>query len=188
MATFKIFKETTLPGTLQPNAIYLIAPAANPDLVEIVVTNTAGSAPHRRVINRADVQGMIDSSLSSLSELRIVADIAARNALTPTKALYVYVENATGDPTVASGGATYLYKTSNSTWIKVSEAESLDVALNWSSIVGRPSSSAAAIDAAVGASHTHANKTQLDLIGQNAQGEMTYNGTQVKTEWASASW
>ena len=137
---------------------------------------------------RAAISATMRRSLSELSELRIVTDIAARNALAPTKALYVYVENATGDPTVASGGATYLYKTSNSAWIKVSEAESLDVTLNWSSIVGRPSSSAAAIDAAVGASHTHANKTQLDLIGQNAQGEMTYNGTQVKTEWASASW
>lgn len=188
MATFKIFKETALPGTLQANAIYLIAPAGSPDLLEIVVTNATATAPHRRMINKADVQQLIVEGLSSVNELVIVANIAARNALAPTRTVHVFVEDATGDATVASGGATYLYKTANSSWIKLSESESLDVVLNWSAIVGRPSSSPAQIDSAVGNSHTHTNKTQLDLIGQNAQGEMTYNGAQVKTEWGSTSW
>ena len=30
MATYQVFKETALPGTLQPHSIYLIAPAARP--------------------------------------------------------------------------------------------------------------------------------------------------------------
>jgi hypothetical protein len=38
MATYSIYKETALPGTLQPHSIYLIAPAANPDYVEMYVT------------------------------------------------------------------------------------------------------------------------------------------------------
>lgn len=187
MSTFRIFKETALPGTLQANAIYLIAPASDPNLVEIVVTGTS-AATLRHVVNKADVQSMIDASVGSTNELIIVPTIAARNALTPTKAVFVYVEIATADPTVASGGATYLYKLSNTSWIKVSESESLDLVLNWSAIQGKPSSTAAQIDAAVAAVHSHTNKTQLDLIGQNAGNELTYNGTQVKTEWTTTGW
>ena len=35
MAIFKIFRETALPGTLQPYSIYIVAPAAKPNYVEI---------------------------------------------------------------------------------------------------------------------------------------------------------
>lgn len=188
MATFKIFKETALPGTPEANSIYLIAPPGYPNLVEIVVTNNAGTAPHRHVLNTADVEAMIADSLSSVSELTIVSNIAARNALTPSGTIYVYVEDATGDATVASGGATYLYKPSTTSWIKTSEAESLDVSFTWSSLVGKPTSSPAAIDAAVAASHSHSNITQLNAIGQNGASEMTYNGVQVKTEWSTTGW
>ena len=188
MTTFRVYKETALPGTLQANSVYFIASASHPDLLEVFVTNAAGSTPVRHVLNRAEVQAMIDASIASANELTIVADIAARNALAPARAQYVYVVNATGDATVASGGATYLFNPTGSTWIKVSEAESLDVTVTWASITGKPTSSAALIDAAVAATHTHANKTQLDLIGQNAGGEMTYNGTQVKTTWSSTGW
>jgi hypothetical protein len=186
--TFKVFKETALPGTLQPHSVYFIAPAGETNLLEVYVTNASASAPVRHVLNKTEVQTMIDASIASSNELTIVADIAARNALTPTRAQYVYVINATGDATVASGGATYLYNTSGSTWIKVSEAESLDVTVTWASITGKPTSTPAQIDTAVANSHTHTNKTQIDLIGQNAGGEMTYNGTQVKTEWSSTGW
>jgi hypothetical protein len=188
MTTFRIFKETALPGSLQPHSMYLIAPAGNPDLLEIFVTNAAGTAPHRHVLNRTEVQAMIDSSIGAANELAIVADIAARDALTPTRATYVFVTDATADPLVNSGGATYLWNPATSAWLFVSDAESMNVVLNWSDIVGRPASTPAQIDAAVANSHTHANKTQLDLIGQNAAGEMTYNGAQVKTEWSSVGW
>lgn len=188
MPTFKVFKETALPGTPEANSVYFITNPSYPDLVEVVVTNTGATAPHRHVLNRADVQTMINNSLSSMSEIQIVADIAARNALTPTTPIYVYVINATGDGTVASGGATYLYNPGTTSWIKTSEAESMDVSVTWASITGKPTSSAAAIDSAVANSHTHANITQLNLIGQNGAGEMTYNGVQVKTEWSTAGW
>ena len=188
MATFKVFKETALPGTLQPHSIYFIAPASDANLLEIFVTNAAGSTPVRHVLNKTEVQAMIDASIGAANALEIVADIPARNALTPTTPIYVYVTNATGDATVSSGGATYLFNPTGSTWIKTSESESMDVTVSWASITGRPSSSAAAIDAAVANSHTHANKTQLDQIGQNGAGELTYNGTQVKTEWGSTGW
>jgi hypothetical protein len=188
MPTFKVFKETALPGTPEANSVYFITNPSYPDLVEVVVTNTGATAPHRHVLNRADVQTMIDNSLSSLNEIQIVANIAARNALNPTSPIYVYVVNATGDATVQSGGATYLYNPGTTSWIKTSEAESMDVSVTWASITGKPASSAAAIDGAVANSHTHANLTQLNLIGQNGASELTYNGVQVKTEWSTTGW
>lgn len=187
MATFRIYKETTLPGTLQPHAIYFIAPAGQPTALEVYVTDAAGSASARHVLKSSEVQAMIDASITTANQLSIVADITARNALSPTTPRYVYVSDATGDVTVASGGATYLYNPTGSTWIKTSEAESMDITFNWASIVGKPTSSAAAIDSAVANSHTHANKTTLDQLGA-ASGELTYNGTQVKTEWSSTAW
>lgn len=183
MTTFNVYKETALPGTLQPHSVYFIASATHSDLLEVYVTSADATAPHRHVLNRTEVQAMIDTSIAAANELTIVSDIAARNALSPTRAQYVYVIDASADATVNSGGATYLWNPSGSTWIKTSEAESLDVTVTWASITGKPTSTPAQIDAAVANAHTHANKTQLDLIGQNGGGEMTYNGVQVKTEW-----
>lgn len=188
MALFKIYRETALPAfPLQPYAIYLIAPAAKPNYVEMYVTNSNGSSA-RRIINEADIQTMINSAVANVSNIQVVADIAARNALAPTTTKYVYVKNATGDNTVKAGGATYLWDTGTSAWVKISEAESLDLSLTWASISGKPSSTPAQIDTAVSNSHTHANKTQLDKVGEDAQGNLTYGGVIPHTEWDSVGW
>jgi hypothetical protein len=113
----------------------------------------------------------------------IVADIAARNALVLTKNTQVLVLDATGDSTVTSGAATYLYRVSTTSWIKISEAESLDLVLQWANIQGKPTSSPSAIDTAVSNSHTHTNKTQLDKIGENPDGHFTYNSALPKIGW-----
>ncbi len=188
MTTFRVFKETVLPGQLQPHSVYFVAPAAQPDLLEIFVTDADASAPHRHVLNRTEVQAMIDASIGTANALEIVANIAARNALAPSSAVYVFVTDATGDATVGSGGATYLFNPGNSSWIKTSEAESMDLAVSWASLTGKPVASPAQIDAAVAAPHAHANKTELDQIGENGDGEMTYKGNQVKTEWSTVGW
>jgi hypothetical protein len=188
MTTFKVFKETALPATLVPHAVYFIAPAAHSDLLEIYVTNADVSTPHRHVLNRTEVQAMIDASIAAANELSIVADIGARDELTPDRAQYVYVVDATDDATVGSGGATYLWNPATSAWIKTSEAESLDVSVTWASITGKPTSTPAQIDAAVAASHSHSNKAQLDLIGQDAEGNMTFDGALPATAWASTGW
>jgi hypothetical protein len=170
-------------------SIYFIAPAARPELVEIYVTDSAGVA--KRVINKADIEALIATAVASATELLIVADIPARDALTLTGTRYVYVKDATGDTSVASGGATYLYDPSapsGSRWIKVSEAESLDVQLTWAAIEGKPNSTPAQIDAAVAAAHNHANKTQLDKIGEDADGNLTYAGNLPSTGWNSTGW
>jgi hypothetical protein len=187
MTTMRIYKETALPGSLEPHAMYLVAPAANPNYLEVYMTNAAGTG-ERHTPLLAEIQAMIDSAMSGQNGLTIVDDIAGRNALTPSNSDSVLVLDASADGTVTSGGATYVYRASTTSWIKTSETESMDVTLNWSNIIGRPASSAAAIDAAVANSHTHANKTQLDKVGEDGNGEMTYNGNHIRARLESSSW
>ena len=184
MTTFQIFRETAIPGTLQPSSLYFIAPPSKPDFVEIYLSNSAGTAL-KRVIQEADVTALIASSGAG-NELQIVNTIAERDALSPTKNTQVYVVNATGDNTVASGGATYLYNFTTTTWIKISEAESLDVVLSWANITGKPASSVADIDNAV----TFVNNKQavLNKVGQDVNGNLTYDGDLPVIAWTSVNW
>ena len=186
MATFRIFRETTLPATTVADSLYLVAPAAAPNYFELYATNSSNQV--RRVINQADIQALVAAEVAAVTELAVVADIAARDALALTATRYVYVKNATADTSVASGGATYLYDTATTSWVKISEAESMDVVTTWASITGKPTSSVTDIDAAVTAKHSHSNKTELDAIGKNLAGELTFNNVQVKTEWSSTGW
>ena len=187
MALYKIFKETSLPGTLEPNSIYFIAPASKPDYVEIYVTGTSGSVV-KRVINSDDVQAMIDSASTGLSQIEIVADISARDALNPTTTVQALVLDASDDPTVDSGAATYIYNPSTEEWIKIAEYESMDMVIDWSYIQNRPSSSVSDIDDAVAKKHTHANKTELDKISEDGSGYLLYNGDYPKIAWDSVNW
>ncbi len=186
MATFKVFKETTMPGSPQPHSIYLVAPAAHPNYLEVYVTDAAGTA-NRRTHKVEDIQAMIDASIAGVGATVIVDDIAARNALSPANGTTALVIDASADATVASGAATYIWRQSTTSWIKISEAESMDITLNWSDIVGKPSSAVADIDDAVTKRHTHANKTQLDQIGE-ASGEMTYNGNHIAPRLETTGW
>lgn len=188
MPAYHVFKETALPGSLTANAIYFIAPPSRPDFVEIYVTNAAGDAS-RRVIDHSTVQAMIDAAVAAGSGGAIIVDdITARDAIVPSNAQQVLVINAAGDPTVVSGAATYVWREATSAWIKISEAESLDIEVTWDALVGRPTSTAAQIDAAVAANHAHANKTQLDLVGEDENQNLTYRGAPVKTSWDSTGW
>jgi hypothetical protein len=163
--------------------VFFVAPQDKPNYIEIYVSNTSGTAL-KRLLTDVDIQALIDASISGLAgEMPIVANIAARNALSPTENTQVLVLDATGDVTVTSGAATYIYRFSTTSWIKISEAESLDLVLQWANIQGKPTSSPSAIDTAVSNSHTHTNKTQLDKIGENADGLLTYNSSLPKIGW-----
>lgn len=185
MAKIKIAKVTAVPGTLVADTIYMVTTGA--DKLEVYMTNSAGTLA-RRVLNEADIQALIDASVSGISGIEVVDDITARDALSPTSNTQVLVLDATDDGTVDSGAATYVYRLSNTTWYKISEAESLDFVLDWDNLVNGPSSSAAQIDSAVTNAHTHANKTQLDLLGQDGDGDLTYNGSKVANEYTSTAW
>lgn len=189
MSSVNIYKETVLPGTLQSNSVYLIAPASDVNHVEVYVT---GKTPDvvRRTINKSDVELMIDAAGtgSGTNNLTIVSTIAERDALTLTQNTFVLVTDATGDPTVTSGAALYIWNNTNQTYTKISEYESMDLTINWSDIQGKPTSSPSAIDTAVSNSHTHSNKTELDKIGQDLDGNLTYNGSSVKIAWDLTQW
>lgn len=180
----KIFKETAVPSTWVADAIYFINTTSSLYL-EIYVTSSAGVPD--RLINELDIKALITSAVAAQTELAIVSDITARNALNPTTTKAVYVQNATGDATVSSGGAYYLYNPTTFTWIKTAEAESMDVALTWANITGKPTSTVAQIDAAVANSHTHTNKTQLDKVGETG-GNLTYNNSLPYTGWETTTW
>ena len=64
----------------------------------------------------------------------------------------------------------------------------MDVVLQWSNIQGRPSSDVASIDDAVNKRHSHTNKTQLDKISEDANGNLTYGGTYPRAGLESEEW
>lgn len=177
MANISVRKVTTLPGTLEPHTLYLVRSAESPFL-DVYLTNS-DATDVRHIINKAEIASMITSSLQSYSFIEIVADITARNALNPTKNISCFVLNATGDATVSSGSAWYVWNNGTTTWIKVSEFESLDLTLTWASITGKPTSSVANIDDAVAKRHTHANIAVLNLLGVDGNSQLTYNGNNI---------
>jgi hypothetical protein len=187
MALIKHFKETALPGTPVADSIYYVADA-NPLYMQLYVTSTAGIA--RRIPTIADITTLINTQIANSSKMSVVADITARNALTGLSVgSTAYVSNATGDATVASGAASYIVvSTGPVVWQKTQEFEGLDLVLSWANIQNKPASSVAAIDLAVTNSHTHSNKTQLDLIGQDAGGNLTYAGAVPNTAWITTAW
>jgi len=92
-----------------------------------------------------------------IGSIQRVTDITARNIITN---LYdnklVFVINATGDITVTSGWAMYIYNSTTLAWTKIVDGESLDVQLIWENVANKPTVFPSAM-------HTHAQ------IGINAE-------------------
>jgi len=187
MAKFQIFRETVLPSSLEPYALYLVAPPSKPDYIELYATDSTGSAT-RKIIDQEDIENLINNALANISSLEVVADIAERDALNPISNTHVYVLDASADPTVNGGSASYIYQHSTNTWYKYSESESLDLNLTWDKIIGRPTSTPTQIDNAIENSHNHSNKTQLDKIDEDIDGNFIYNGKMPVIEWSSVEW
>lgn len=187
MPTLKLHRVTALPSQLEANSIYLVSIPNKPDFMEIYATgNTADVV--KRVLTEQDVQAMIDASLSGFNTIQIVNNITERDSLNPNRAIFVLVLDASGDPTVDSGSASYVYNPSTGQWVKIAEYESLDIVLSWDNIQGKPTSSPAEIDDAVAKRHTHANMTQLNKIGEDANGYLLYNNQYPLTGWATSEW
>ncbi|WP_028627518.1 hypothetical protein [Metapseudomonas resinovorans] len=188
MAQIAFYKVATLPGSLVANAFYYVE---NGNYAESYLTNSAGEA--KSIGNSAMINALITEALSSLpssgAPVLFVADIAARDALEPSLegAVFVLVQDATGDPTVDAGAALYAWNPATTSWLKVAEYESMDVTLTWDAIQGRPTSTPAQIDSAVGQAHSHANKTTLDKFSELA-GALRYNGAAIPAEWNTTNW
>lgn len=177
------FKETSVPSQPKPNSVYMIK---RPDSTYIEMYVTTKTGEMQRLLNEADVNSIINSKFAAAGSTTVVNDITARNALqNVVSGAQVYVVNASGDTTVKTGGAMYIYN--GSSWIKTSETESMDVILNWTGVVGRPDSSPTEIDNAVRASHIHANKSTLDKFAE-ADGRLTFDGKSLSTDWDKVGW
>lgn len=185
MSNLKFFKELALPGTLEANSFYFI-PSTGPSgglFAEAYLTDSTGAA--RLIGSTAMIQEVANALMTT--ELEYAADIPARDALTLTQNSIVLVADASADPTVDAGAAMYFYQHATTTFIKVTEFESLDVVIDWTDVQNRPASTPAAIDQAVADSHTHANKAELDKISEDGNGCMLYDG-EFPMAWSSTNW
>jgi hypothetical protein len=172
-----IQRVNALPETLAAETIYLVKTGNE---LTLTVTGNTGAVV-ATTVSKADVNTAISTAIGALgmsNSVEFAADIAARDAMTPTKSTFVYVADATADETVSAGAAMYLYDFTNTTWHKVTEYESLDLVLSWDNIDGKPESSAEAIDSAVSKRHSHDNMDVLDLLTA-PDGKLQYNGEDV---------
>ncbi|WP_462383407.1 hypothetical protein [Pseudomonas sp. Marseille-QA0892] len=190
MAHVKFYKVTSLPATLEPDALYFVANGA---YAETYVTDGSGAA--KGVGNTPMINSLIDAALANwggaASTVSIVADIAARDALIATleSNTMILVIDASADPTVGEGSALYAYAADTDTIYKVAEYESMDVIVQWNEIEGRPTSTPAQIDNAVAQAHSHANKAVLDQLS-DVNNELHYRGVRVGggAEWNTTNW
>lgn len=138
------------------------------DLIELD-TDKANKAT---TYTKAEVLNLLDHVTSAT----IVADYTALLA-TVDYTRFVWVLDATDDPSNLYTGIAVLYRydaTEPGSWIPFSTASTLAGIVNWSLIVGAPSSSVAELDDAVTKSHAHANDTVLDLL-TTTPGNLVFN-------------
>ncbi|WP_300718504.1 hypothetical protein, partial [uncultured Desulfovibrio sp.] len=111
----------------------------------------------------------LQNAVSGKVPCYVVDDIAARDGLeSPKQGDLCWVKDATADETVSTGAAQYIYD--GSSWVKIAEAESMDLVVKWADIQGKES-----VDSAVAKAHEHANADLLN--GISASGDtMTVNG------------
>ena len=176
-AQFQIKRVNALPEVREANTMYLVKVGA---LVEIHQTGATGAVIFH-TITETEVNTLIANALAAsladysttaqmnsaistavanaiagidqTSNAEFAADIAARDAMTPTKNIFCVVEDATGDATVASGAALYFYNHAATTWVKVAEYESMDIVIP--------------------------NKAILEKFGVDGNGNLTYDGAVV---------
>ena len=186
---FRVLKVNTLPAQADwaASTMYYVPNATDATLMDLYFTNSDGTSM-RHIVKTSEIQTMIDMSLANFNQAIIVANIAERNALVLTRNTPVWVIDATADTSVVSGAALYLYKSSDHTYTKISEAESMDVVVAWNTITGRPTSSVADIDDAVARKHSHANKLLLDKVGEDLDGDLIYNNKPVGNWMDTVEW
>ena len=194
----QISKVSALPaaGSRQANTMYLVGNTNFADSLEIHMTSSDAAAT-LHVPTKSEISAMIGSQIASYNNIRVVATYADMTDLSiENRSMVVMVLDATADTSVGSGGAAYVLQATGTveapvaTVYKIYEFESLNenFVLNWSAIVGKPTSSADAIDDAVAKAHSHANVALLDGLATNGDGNLTLNGVAVGTVLVNAGW
>ena len=184
--SLNIERVNALPAPLQPSTMYIVK-TTNANLADLYFSDSTGTSS-RRLLNTTDVNTIVTAAIQAGGgtgggggtgapmAVLIEPNIVARDALTLTSNTFVLVTDATGDVTVKAGSALYLWNSTTLAWIKLTDYQSMDVILQWANIHGGPTSSPQDIDSAVTLKHNHSNKTQLDKISEDANGNLLYNG------------
>ena len=120
----------------------------------------------------------LQTAVSGKVPCYVVNDIAARDGLeSPKQGDLCWVKDATADATVSTGAAQYIYD--GSAWVKIAEAESMDLVVNWADIQGKEG-----VEAAMAKAHEHANADVLNGISATGDtatinGKTYYSGRMV---------
>lgn len=171
---FNIVRVDAVPATPAVNTMYITKDSKNRAVVTFIGNTTAQRAS---TLSAADVQTLISEALAGAGEVYVANTFADLQAIRPTVNAVGYVRTVTaGDPLM------YVFDLAGAAW-KVSQAPA-----KWADIIGRPASTAAAIDAAVSASHTHANMTVLNNLSQSAAGKLAYKGQEVSEVGFASDW
>lgn len=182
MAQIYFYKETAAPAVYTANSVYFIAPTGK-DYLELHVTGSNASVV-KKIPTESEIRSWIAAGGVGRSPLKVVDDIDARDAQRASASMF-YVKDATKDTSVKRGGAFYIYD--GTAFTKVAEAESMDLSLSWDDVKDKPNVTKQQIETTVTNTHTHANKTQLDKIGES-NGILTYGGKAISTEWSKTEW
>ena len=144
--------------------------------------------------NTSDVykKSEINDLVTATSSVQIVDTINIRNT-SGNKSKFVFVRDATGDVTVKSGAATYIWDATlgdNGDWRKVCEAESMDIDEYLEGklhshpnleLLNSYTESNSEIQTTIQLRHTHQNKSYLDKFGETLDGSPTYAGKTIAT-------
>lgn len=179
----QFFKLTSLPPTLEPDAWYVIK---NGTYVEVYVTDENGVAVAST--NIGIIQQQIDQRLATYSTIKVVADIAARDAhaLANMKDQLYYVSDATADNTVQAGAAIYAYEYEVDQFYKVQEMNNVEFEVHWDNLIGKPNSTPAQIDDAVSKAHVHNNLPLLQRVTESPKNNLALDGKAVQ-RWTEAN-
>ncbi len=184
--SFNIQRVNALPATYEAQTMYFVKSQVE-GMVELYITGTDPSSVFH-AINADDVQKTMMALLNANDNVVIVPEIDARDALTPTRVELALVLDATKDPDVKSGSASYVFYPATASWIKVAEYETMHMVITWENVVGIPSSTPAQLDTAVSQSHTHDNKTVLDGLTDDGNGGLRYKGVAVGSPLLACDW
>lgn len=186
MALVKFHRTNAKPATPAADSTYFYKDPSDATKLVVGVAGTGGSLVS--TYTKADYLALVNEQIALNDKITVVADIAARNAIaSPATGREVFVVNASGDPTVKSGSAKYIYN--NGAWVKTAESESMDLVLNWADIQGKPSVTPANIDTVVNRFLPVTNTAVLTQLGDSA-GKLTYKGQPVvaTVEWSATEW
>lgn len=171
---FNIVRVDAVPATPVVNTMYITKDSKNRAVVTFIGNTVAQRAS---TLSPTDVQTMISEALAGAGEVYVANTLADLQAITPTVNAVGYIRTAAaGDPLM------YVFDLPGAAW-KVSQ-----VPAKWADIIGRPAATAAEIDAAVAASHSHANMAVLNSLSQSTGGKLAYKGQEVSEVGFASDW